>query len=277
MSIFFIFLSGLFIGSFLNVLINRLPNGRSILGRSECDHCHKTLNWRDLIPIISFIYLKGKCRYCHHKLSYEYPLLEITTGTLFVLTYLLVNLKFFLSIVNLETLLMSDVLVVLTSVPLTSFMLASYLFALSIISIFIVIFFADLKYGIIPDRMLLPAAVIISLWLIIFDQPQIINHLLSGLGAFLFFLLIFGLTRGRGMGFGDVKFAFIIGLLLGFPGTVLALYIAFLTGGIIGIILILWKKKRLKSAVSFGPFLVAGTLISFFLSPLVIPWLIQFF
>lgn len=172
---------------------------------------------------------------------------------------------------------MSDVLVVLTSIPLTTFMLTSYFFALAIVSALIVIFFADLRYGIIPDKILIFSGVAISLWLVIFDQSLILNHLLSALGAFLFFLLIFALTRGRGMGFGDVKFAFIIGLLLGFPGTVLALYVAFLTGGIIGIILILWKKKRLKSAVPFGPFLVAGTFIAYFLSPLILPEIIQFF
>jgi prepilin signal peptidase PulO-like enzyme (type II secretory pathway) len=246
----FIFLIGLFFGSFLNVLIDRLPIGESILGRSHCEKCKHVLSWKDLIPLISFIYLKGKCRYCHTTLSYQYPLMELFTGIMFIFTF-----QFMLT----------------NTVVFNSGFLISLIFNLSIVSGLIVILFADLKYKIIPDEILIFLGVVISVWLLLFNQNMIINHLLSGLGSFLFFLSIFLITRGRGMGFGDVKFAFILGLLLGFPQTALALYIAFLTGGIIGIILILWKKKRMKSEIAFGPFLVLGTFASFFFSPLLLP------
>ncbi len=280
MSIFFIpvlLIIGVFIGSFLNVLIDRLPNNKSILGRSNCEYCHHVLVWKDLIPLLSFTYLRGKCRYCRKKLSIQYPLLELITGISFVMTYVLINIRFLLNIFDYRLLVQGDLIEVINKLPLTNFMLLNLIFALFFVSILIVIFFADMKYGIIPDQVLI-VGILVTIPYLLFAYPLsggsiqsiLINHLLSGAGAFLFFLMIFMLTRGRGMGFGDVKFAFLIGLVLGFPDTALAFYVAFLTGGLIGIILILWKKKRLKSSIAFGPFLVFGTVVSFFLSPLII-------
>ena len=119
MSNIFLFFLGTIIGSFLNVLIDRLPREESIMGRSHCDHCKKTLSPIDLIPVLSFLFLKGKCRYCGKKLSLQYPGIEILTGVLFVLIY---NFKFLIS---------------------------NY----AIVSCLIVIFFIDLKKQIIPDEM----------------------------------------------------------------------------------------------------------------------------
>ena len=237
-----IFILGLTVGSFLNVLIDRLPNDKSILGRSYCDHCKKTLSWKDLIPVLSFVYLRGKCRYCHAPLSYQYPIVELLTGLLFIATYQFATLNFQL------------------------------IYYLLIVSSLIVVFFADLKYGIIPDKILLPAIVVSLVYLTIstfyFPSSNVLhsisNHLLSAFGSFLFFLLLYLITKTQGMGFGDVKLSFLMGLILGFPGVVLAIYLAFLTGGLVGIILILWKKKKLKSSVAFGPFLVVGVLLSLF-------------
>lgn len=245
----FFFIPGLSIGSFLNVLIDRLPRGESILGRSYCESCKKTLSWKDLIPVLSFVYLRGRCRYCKTKLSLYYPLVELLTGILFVFTI------YYLLITNLST----------------NYLISS-IYYLIIVSSLIVIFFADLKYGIIPDKIIFPAIVVSLIYITIPTfYPQfsniplsIFNHLLSAVGALLFFLFIYLIAKGKGMGLGDVKLSFLIGLVLGFPGAVLALYIAFLTGGFIGIILILWKKKTLISAIPFGPFLVIGCGISLF-------------
>lgn len=235
-----IFILGLFVGSFLNVLVDRLPKGESVIkGRSRCERCKKELAWRDLIPLFSFLQLKGKCRYCRSPLSFYYPIIELTTGIMFFVTALFVfnNFQF--------------------SIPL--------IYYLFIVSSLIVIFFADLKYGIIPDKIVFPAIAIIFLYLLINPSSFIINHLLSALGACLFFLLLFLITKGRGMGFGDVKFAFLMGLILGFPNIIVALYAAFLTGAIIGIILILWRKKRIfGTSIPFGPFLVLGNFIAIF-------------
>ena len=240
---FFIFIVGLFAGSFLNVLADRLPKGKSpIKGRSHCDKCRKTLKWFDLIPLLSFISLKGKCRYCFTPLSFYYPIVELATGVIFALTF------YFFGIMNHELRIMD---------------LFYYLF---LVSSLIVIFFADLRYGIIPDKVVFSAITIIFLYLFINPSSLIINHLFSAVGASLFFLLLFLITKGKGMGFGDVKFAFLMGLILGFPNIIVGLYVAFLTGAIIGCILILWRKKRVfGTAIPFGPFLVIGTLVSIFL------------
>ena len=246
-----IFITGLFIGSFLGVLVDRLPKKQNaIKGRSHCDKCKKELGLLDLIPILSFIFLRGKCRYCGTKLSFFYPIIEISTGMLFLSTYALFNFQF--SIFNFQ---------------LSAFI--SLLYYLFIISSFIVIFFTDLKYGIIPDKIVFPSILITFLWLIANRQSPIANHLLSGLGAFLFFVIIsylfYLLTKKQSMGGGDIKLSFLLGLFLGFPGILVALYLAFLTGGIIAIILIIWKKKAfLKDTLPFGPFLITGAIISLF-------------
>lgn len=245
-----VFLIGLFAGSFLNVLVDRLPKGESVIGgRSHCDKCKRVLKWHDLIPLFSFIYLKGKCRYCHTSLSFYYPAVELVTGALFAGVFLFMggaNINF-IAIINIIT----------------------FIYYLFIASSLIVIFFTDLKYGVIPDKILFPAILISFLYLLL-NTYYIIPFILAGVGAFLFFLALFLITKGKGMGFGDVKFVFLMGLILGFPGIAVALYIAFLTGALIGCILIIWKKKKLAGAkIPFGPFLVFGTIISLFFGEII--------
>ena len=129
----------------------------------------------------------------------------------------------------------------------------------------IVIFFADLKYGIIPDKIVFPAILVSAFYLLTMNYQLLAINFLSTLGAGLFFLLLFLITRGRGMGFGDVKFSFLMGLILGFPNIIVALYLAFLTGAIVGCILIIWRKKKVfGTAIPFGPFLVLGNFIAIF-------------
>ena len=253
--ILILFLFGLAIGSFLNVLIDRLPRDESFVkGRSYCDNCKKRLLWYDLIPLLSFIVLKGKCRHCQSPISFYYPTVELLTGIVFVLVFLFLpheNIKYQISSIK------------------YAIELFYYLY---ITSSLIVVFFADLKYGIIPDKIVYPAILVSLVFLIsppsgeAGQHPNIlISSLLSALGAFLFFLLLFLITKGRGMGFGDVKLVFLLGIFLGWPKIIVAFYVAFLTGAAVGCILILWRKKKLKGAtIPFGPFLVAGAFISFF-------------
>lgn len=261
--LFFIFIAGLFIGSFLNVLADRLSREESVIkGRSYCEKCKKKLAWLDLIPLFSFIFLKGKCRYCKAKLSFYYPAVELTTGIMFAITYFFVlnNLQFlinFQSIFNFQF----------------SITLIYYLF---IISSLIVVFFADLKYGIIPDKVIFPAILISLVYLLFNHQSLIINHLFSAGSACLFFLALFFGTKGRGMGFGDVKFAFLMGLILGFPDIVIGLYAAFLTGAVAGCILVLCRgKKILGATIPFGPFLVFGAISAIFLGEKILQVLMQ--
>lgn len=246
-----IFILGICVGSFLNVLADRLPREKSIIkGRSHCEKCKKTLKWNDLIPLFSFLMLKGKCRYCETKLSPYYLTVELITGILFVITALFA-VNNFQSVFNFQF--------------LNFQLLIPLIYYLFIISSLIVVFFADLKYGIIPDKIIFPTIIASSLYLLIYHSSFIINYLFSAVGAGLFFLVLFAGTKGRGMGFGDVKFAFLMGLILGFPKIIVSLYIAFLTGAIAGIILIIWRRKKIfGTSIPFGPFLVLGTLVTVF-------------
>ncbi len=234
----FIFLLGLAVGSFLNVLIDRLPKGESVLvGRSHCDFCKKTLRWYELIPLVSFVMQAGRCRRCHKKLSLQYPLVELVAGIGFIFLYRTLDYP------------------VLTLV-------AYWL----IFSSLLVIFVADLKYQIIPDSMI--AAGVIGAFVRMISlsgQMSFIgweSYIVSALGAAGFFFLLYLVTRGRGMGLGDVKLVFLLGLLLGFSSVIIALYVAFLTGAFVGVILIVKGKKTLKAKVPFGPFLIIGFIVA---------------
>lgn len=244
----FVLVFGLSVGSFLNVLVDRLPRNESVLkGRSHCEFCKKKLDPLDLIPLFSFLFLRGCCRFCRKPLSWYYPFVELITGMLFLLTFFYVSSNFHSNF----------------NFQFSGFIeLPYYLF---ITSLLIVIFFTDLKYGIIPDKIVYSGIVISFIYSILNTQYLILNHLLSGIGAFLFFLVLFVVTRGRGMGLGDVKFAFLQGLLLGFPKIIVGFYTAFLTGAVVAIILVIWGKKRFRGGtIPFGPFLVIGTIIGLF-------------
>ena len=278
-----IFLLGLAVGSFLNVLIDRLPKEENVLvGRSYCDHCRHQLVWYDLIPLLSFVLLAGRCRYCQKKISWQNPLVELVTGGFFVLVVFRI---------------LGDLGGSGISVTSICYLPAGKAGLLFVICSLIVIFFADLKYGIIPDRIVFPAIVLTSLFHfagvfllrptirgvpsghlgggtspILNSQFSILNYLLAGLVASGFFGLLVVLTKGRGMGLGDVKLAFLMGLVLGLPRIIVALYFAFLTGALVSAILILSKKKKFGQTVPFGPFLVGGTIFALFYGNQAIEW-----
>jgi leader peptidase (prepilin peptidase)/N-methyltransferase len=233
----FLFILGLSIGSFLNVLIDRLPKEEQITGWSYCDSCHHRLFMLDLIPVFSFLSLKRRCRYCRKKISIHYPLVEILTGVMFILTWNIIPGGY--NIVKLAY--------------------------LGVISCLIIVFFSDLKYHIIPDSVQM-TLFIFSLFAVGKDINLIIfaGRIASALLIMAPILILHLLTHGNGMGFGDVKLAFIIGFLLGIRGGLVALYIAFIIGAVVGIIFIILGKKGLKSKIAFGPFLVLGILTMIF-------------
>ena len=249
---FFIFSFGLIVGSFLNCIIYRLSKKESFLKkRSYCPHCKHTLNWQDLIPIFSFLILKGKCRYCKKSISFQYPLVELATGSLFTL----------IIFQNLDSLLLTPFI----------FWLLNICFLFLVSSFLVIIFAYDLKHYIIPDRVIYPVILVVIIWYLIssiffssYTKYYILNTIYSAFGAAFFFLVIVLLTRGKGMGMGDVKLAFLMGLLLGFPDILVALFLSFFLGAIIGIILIITGKRTFKSEVPFGPFLVTGTFLALF-------------
>jgi prepilin signal peptidase PulO-like enzyme (type II secretory pathway) len=233
-----IFIFGTAIGSFLNVLIDRLPLGENILGRSHCDYCRKKIAWFDLFPIISFIFLRGRCRYCHKKLNFQYPLVEMLTGISFLLIF--------------------DFLPTGSGLNLIAMW--------GLISSLIVIFFSDLKYHLISDYILL-ALLIFSLSYGLtsgISISQFPHQLTSALIVAAPIFLIYFLSRERAMGLGDVYLSAIIGLLLGWKAGFLALYIGFVTGALVGIALIVMGKRGMKSKIALAPFLVIGLITILF-------------
>ena len=245
---FFVFIFGLICGSFLNSVVWRLYTGKSFLvGRSICPKCGHKLAWYDLIPVFSFILLKGKCRYCHQKISWQYPLVEIATGLVFLLIF---NNQ--LSMINNQLLLIINLIYY--------FIIASFL---------IILFVYDLKHFILPDRIIYPAIILVLLYylfrvLYLGHWNLFIPPLLSALGAAAFFLLLYLVSQGKWIGFGDVKLGFLLGLILSWPQILTALFLAYVIGGIIGVGLILARKKQMKSEVPFGPFLITGAFIAQF-------------
>ena len=250
----FIFILGSIVGSFLNSIIYRLPKRESFLiNRSYCPFCKHTLHWQDLIPFLSFLILGGRCRYCKKPISLQYPLVELTTGVLFVSIFFQ----------NMDLLFYDSVIFGFLNICFL-FLIACFL---------IIIFVYDLKHYIIPDKIVFPAILAIGIWHLVsgifynsYSKYPILNIIYSAFGAAAFFLIIVLLSRGKGMGVGDVKLAFLMGLFLGFPNILVALFSSFFLGAIVGLILIALGRKTLKSEVPFGPFLVIGTFIAMFFS-----------
>lgn len=253
----FIFLLGLCVGSFLNVLILRLPRGRKAKGRSYCPKCKKKLKWYELIPLFSFVFLRGKCSYCKKPISFQYPLIEVLTGLFFTLTALQI---------------------IKTSGVLNFNTIIEILFWFFFIGVLIVIFSTDFKFFIVPDKVIYPAIFVaflyqvfkffsLSNWKPSFTFKTlnpIFTSVFTGAISALFFFSLILLTKGKGMGLGDVKIAAFMGILLSFPNIFVALFLAFFSGSVIGLILIILKKKKLKSEVPFGCFLAPATFIAFF-------------
>ncbi|MEK7577031.1 MAG: prepilin peptidase [Patescibacteria group bacterium] len=234
MDMLFLFLVGLCVGSFCNVLAKRLPRGEDVLvTRSHCDFCKKTLAWYELIPLFSFFLQARRCRHCHKKLSFRYPLIELIFGCVFVLIGWNMTL-------------------------------------LALFSMSMVIVLADLEYFIIPD------VTLVVIGLVALTMHPTLAHFYSALGAFIGFYFLYILTKRKGMGFGDVKLVGVLGLLLGFPNIVVSLYVAFLTGAIVGVILMIGGKAKMKTKVPFGPFLILGALISYLYGATIWQWWAQF-
>lgn len=249
----YLFIIGSAIGSFLNVLIDRLPKEESVAGRSHCDYCKRQLPAGVNIPIISWFLLKGKTRCCGKPLSLQYPLVEALTGVMFVIIWYAAPF-FFHSVVPYW---LSGVFGSLVG----SFDIAMILLRITLLvmgSTLLVIFMADVKYHIIPDSMqvlfLVSALLFVSL-----SGTISVSTFVDGCIVLLPILLLYIGTLGRGMGFADVKFAFSMGVLLGWMNGLLALYIAFITGAVVGIVLMIDGRKKMKSTIAFGPFLIIGT------------------
>jgi prepilin signal peptidase PulO-like enzyme (type II secretory pathway) len=221
---------GLAFGSFANVLIWRLNDLKAPKfwqGRSVCPKCRKPIAFQDNIPLLSFMLLRGKCRQCGQTISPTYPLVELVTAGAFAI----------------------------------SWYLSPSLLVLGIVFSLLVIFFSDLKYQLIPDEMVILGS-LLGVWLVLPDWPRLVTHIAVGLASAAAFLLVVVVTRFRGMGLGDVKLAFLIGLVLGWPAAIISFWSAFMIGGSLASVLLLLKRTTITATMALGPFLIIGTLIA---------------
>ncbi len=251
----FIFIFGSFIGSFLNVCISRIPQGESIAHPpSHCSFCGKDLKPLDLIPLISYIFLKGRCRYCSTELSLEYPLMEIFTGVLFSLIYIAFG---------------------------ASFALIKYMvFA----SLAIVIGFIDFKHQDVYSSTILIGGCSAIIFMILegvvsngwkFNMAIVSNYLL---GAFIGAICIaFIVYTTKGMGEGDIQIAALCGAFLGWKLAILTLFLSFFIGGTAAGILLLRKKKKGKDSMAYGSFLCIGAFVALFIGNALIKYYLLFF
>ena len=239
-------LLGIAVGSFLNVCIDRLPMHKSLLTPpSRCDACNKRLTVRDLIPVISFLILRGHCRFCGAKIPTRVLMVEIITGLLFFLAFW----RFGVS--------------------------AQFAFTVFWGCVFLVIIFIDWEHQLILNKITYPAAIIALIVLGVdslfpgtgilknynmIPQPSILSGLIGGGIAFTFFLIVY-LINPRGMGIGDIKLVALIGLVFGIPLSIAALLIGIIIGGVVAVIILALKMKGRKDVIAYGTFLAIGPIL----------------
>lgn len=283
------FVLGTVLGSFSKATAERVIKGQTILGRSYCAKCKRILAWYDLFPILSYLFLKGRCRFCQRKIPADIWLAEIITG-------ILVALVFFFSPTH----------------NLTVLTLLDLMFKSFVVTVLAILFIIDLRTGFLPDKVTLPAIIISLTYLLlsfilkswIFYQsflksplaPYLLpprsgylyQHLfqiwqplfwdlIAALGVAALFVLIIIVTRGKGMGGGDVKYVFFLGLGLGFPSILAGVFLAFLLGSVVALVLIILGKKHFGQTLPFGPFLSLGGYISLLFGDQMISWYLNNF
>lgn len=223
-------LVGLVVGSFLNDVIDRVPRGESLLfPSSHCEACGRRVSPRDLVPVLSYVLLRGRCRFCRAPIPWRLPLVEILTGGLFA--FLAWRLGAGLELIS----------------------------ALVYVVLFVPIFFIDLREGIIPDVIVFPGmALALGLALL---EGRAVAAVVGGAVGFGLFLSIYYLAR-RGMGQGDVKLAGLLGLINGWPLILVAVLLSFISGGLVASVFLAMKAKGRKDPVPFGPFLVVGSFVA---------------
>lgn len=242
--IIFVFIFGLIIGSFLNAVIFRLAKNETFVsGSSYCPHCRHSLSALDLIPVLSFIILGGRCRYCKGKISIQYPLVEILTATIFVLIFQNHDLLF------------------------TDYRLW---FEAVLASFFIIIAIFDFKYYLILDKVIFPLLGLTLAWSII--NGNFINGLLGALVVSGFFGIQYFLSKGRWIGFGDVKLGLVLGSLFGLPASLVLLMISYFSGAIVGVAMIIFGYKNLTSKLPFGVFLSFSAIIMMLYGARLVNW-----
>lgn len=277
------FILGTILGSLAKALADRSLTRRTFFGGSKCEFCKKHLSPLDLFPILSYLFLKGRCRYCKKNISIEYLLVEVFSGALIAFLFWQSS-AFFPGFED---------------IPKLILFLSPLLFNTFAVTILLILTLTDLKKTLIPDRISYPAIIIALVFLVVFTLYKIwlvfaslngsaigkyllppysdyffrhafivaeplIYGIITGFAIALFFLALIFVTKGRGMGGGDVKLGAFIGLVSGFPNGLLSLMLSFMTGAVVGIFLMAFGKKKLGQTIPFGPFLALGTLMTIF-------------
>lgn len=275
-----LFLFGLAIGSFLNVLSFRYRDGQFILsgrvlgGRSHCMSCGKALSWRELIPLLSFLAQGGRCRNCGHSLSFQYPLVEFLTGVVFVAVPLFFLPREMAGYGGLDFFYLPPAL------------LAAIIFWIAVFVSLLLLAVIDYREYLVPDEIIVFLASAGILWTFFLRNADafllsggtflgdyaniffpvrgvIYNHLFGMFIGLTVIGLIFFISRGKAIGFGDVKLLGALGLLFGWPDVVLILFLSFIIGAAVGSVLLLRKSKGMKDFVPFAPFIVISSLLVF--------------
>lgn len=243
---FIFFIYGLVFGSFFNVVGLRVPNGTLFAQtRSYCDTCQRTLTWKELIPVWSFLRQKGRCRECKEKISILYPVMELTTGLLAAFTYFYYGW-------STQTLL--GILLIALIIPITV---------------------SDIAYKKIPNKLLLFFTPLVVVFRIVFPEHSFWTYLLGALLAFGLVFVIILLSNG-GMGVGDLKYFTLLGFIFGPVLFLLLFFLATLYGAVIGFFIMKLKKGDRKTTIPFGPYIGLAALTVFYFGESIIQWYLSF-
>jgi leader peptidase (prepilin peptidase)/N-methyltransferase len=238
---------GLLVGSFLNVVIARLPAGRSVLrGRSACPACGAGIAWHDNVPVLSFAVLRGRCRHCAVRISWRYPIVEVVTAALFLAAYL----KFGVGVDLVAACLLLAALVALTVI--------------------------DLDHQLLPDAITLPGILTGVIANAASATGSIVDSLIGiAVGGGIFLVII--LASGGGMGGGDMKLGAMLGAFLGWQVALVALFVGVIAGGLGAVLVLATGRKGRKDPIPFGPFLAVGGAVAMFWGRALVNWYLSGF
>lgn len=252
----FVFLFGASIGSFLNAAMYRLRHSKSIVSdRSRCIHCSRVLAWFDLIPIVSFLVLRGCCRMCKKPIPKAYLAVELAAALLFVASFYLR---------------MPTDLAVWTQ-PHLVLLLRDWL----AIAVLLFLFAYDLRYMLLPDEVTLPAILVFALLSYVSGMEPLSLAIGIVLGGG-FFLLQYLVSSGRWIGGGDIRFGALMGVLLGWPLILVGLFVSYIIGAVVAVVLIASGRKKLGQTIPFGTFLAVGTLVTLWFGKDLLAWYLGF-
>lgn len=244
----YVFIVGLLLGSFFNVCIYRIPRGESIaFPPSHCTSCDNKIMWYDLIPVVSYIILRGRCRHCKEKISIRYPIIELVTALLFLGTYM----EYGLSIFTIKYIVLISLLIVIGMIDFDT---------------------TDVYDSTIITGIILGIIFAITMYFLKLDALSLVLGALLGGGIIAIIILL-----TKGMGWGDAELCLICGLFLGLKLTLVMMFLSFIIGGLIGVILLALKLKSRKDYIPFGPAIALAGIITVLFGQYILNYYMQMF